>query len=86
MPRRVDATLDFGVQSRYRTFPALVDEDSSDTDTGTRFSFYKHFEIIADVFCGLLSSLDITNETSGSNRWRQSSPIRSPRGVEQRMR
>ena len=34
MPRRVDSSLDFGGQSRYRSFPPLVDDDSSDTDTG----------------------------------------------------
>lgn len=33
-PRRVDVDFSAGGQSRYRSFAALADEDSSDTDTG----------------------------------------------------
>ena len=34
MPRRVDTSIDLGVQTGYRTFPPLIDDDSSDTDNG----------------------------------------------------
>ncbi len=76
--------LNIVISQCYRPFRLLEDEDNFDTDTGNIrlcWTFFINF-----TYWTYLSDVMAESTTTALNRWQQSSPIRSPWDVEQRLR